>query len=129
MAHVLIADDDQSIRETLRMLLEGEGHTVIEEATGRGALQALRDHSQRYVALIDLVMPDMDGFDVLRAVAEDAASVQRHAFVVLSAGSESLINAAEPLVAALQGFLIRKPFSIDDVTDVVNRAAAQLPDS
>jgi len=59
---VLIVDDDASVRQLLRRMLEPEGYTVIEAENGRAALERLREVSPSAV-LLDLMMPEMDGFE------------------------------------------------------------------
>lgn len=126
MAHVLIADDDEGIRESLRMLLEDDGHRVTECASGQETLAMLRQGNERCVVLLDLVMPDMEELELLRAIQRDATLAQRYAYIVLSAGTESLLNQARTLVAALGGVVVRKPFDIDEVTRAVSLAAERL---
>ncbi len=59
---VLVIDDDATLRQLLRRLLEPEGYTVVEAENGRMALERLRDVSPS-VVLLDLMMPEMDGFE------------------------------------------------------------------
>jgi CheY-like chemotaxis protein len=67
---VLVVDDDPSVRHLFRRLLEPEGYVVAEAENGRAALERLRDVSPS-VILLDLMMPEMDGFDF-------AAELRRH---------------------------------------------------
>jgi CheY-like chemotaxis protein/anti-sigma regulatory factor (Ser/Thr protein kinase) len=59
---VLVVDDDAGVRDLLRRMLEPEGYTVLEADNGRMALDRLRDTSVGIVVL-DLMMPEMDGFE------------------------------------------------------------------
>jgi CheY-like chemotaxis protein len=59
---VLVVDDDAEARRLLRRMLEYEGYAVVEAETGREALAHLRDTTPS-VVLLDLMMPEMDGFD------------------------------------------------------------------
>jgi len=59
---VLVVDDDSAARALLRRMLEGEGFEVVEADNGRMALDRLRDVSPS-VVLLDLMMPEMDGFE------------------------------------------------------------------
>jgi len=68
---VLIVDDDQATRDVLRRTLVKENWTVREAASGTEALQQLA-RATPAVMLLDLMMPGMDGFEVLRAVRQDA---------------------------------------------------------
>jgi signal transduction histidine kinase/CheY-like chemotaxis protein len=58
---VLVVDDDAEIRQLLRRMLEPEGYTVVEAENGRVALERLRE-TPPSVVLLDLMMPEMDGF-------------------------------------------------------------------
>jgi GAF domain-containing protein/CheY-like chemotaxis protein len=69
-APVLVVDDDAALRELLRRILEGAGYTVVEAENGRVALERLRRMAPG-VILLDLMMPEMDGFEVV-------AEVRRH---------------------------------------------------
>ena len=53
LAPLLIVDDDEAIRDTIRVLLEGAGYTVSEASTGKEALVLLRESSEPYVVLLD----------------------------------------------------------------------------
>ncbi len=68
-ATVLVVDDEDSIRESLRMILEYEGYRVREAATGAEALEAVR-RSPPEAVLLDIKMPEMDGLQVLKSLHE-----------------------------------------------------------
>ena len=123
---VLVADDDDDIRETLRLLLEDAGYFLMEAGDGATTLDQLRSAAQPMVVLLDLVMPQPDGEAILRAVADDAAHVGRHAYIVLTAGSDRLVETIEPLRSRLSLQVIRKPFDIDDVLEGVAEAARHM---
>jgi hypothetical protein len=69
--HALVVEDDPDTRQVLRRMVEGEGWTVAEAADGRAALAQMAE-ALPSVILLDLMMPDMDGF-------EFAAEVRKHA--------------------------------------------------
>jgi CheY-like chemotaxis protein len=69
---VLVVDDDPDFRELARRMLEREGYTVIEADNGRAALDRLHDGLPG-VVLLDLMMPEMDGFDFVAAVRDEPA--------------------------------------------------------
>jgi CheY-like chemotaxis protein len=61
---VLVVDDDLTVRQLLRRMLEPEGYAVLEAENGRAALERLRELSPALI-LLDLMMPEMDGFEFL----------------------------------------------------------------
>ena len=67
MATILVVDDDDAIRLVLRIELVAEGHEVVEAGDGREALARL-DEWHPDVVLLDLMMPVMDGWEVLHAL-------------------------------------------------------------
>jgi CheY-like chemotaxis protein len=126
VADVLIADDDDDLRETLRVFLEDEGHHVTETSTGQTTLDALRSADSGCIALLNLAMPDLDGVEVLRVVRADAALARRHVYVVLSANTGEMWNAAQSIITTLDGFMVRKPFDIDEFSCVIDEAEQRL---
>jgi two-component system response regulator MprA len=68
---VLIVDDDADLRETLQLLLDDNGYRVMAVASGRIALDQLRAGVRPNLILLDLMMPEMNGWQFLeRAHAE-----------------------------------------------------------
>ena len=67
---ILIADDDDDLRQLLRLMLSREGFEVIEAANGTEALARAYD-SRPALVLLDVMMPDIDGFDVCRRLRSD----------------------------------------------------------
>src|SRR5260221_5663693 len=65
--HILVVDDDDAIRETLRFALEDAGYQVSEAAEGMAALRLLRATRDRMWVLLDLMMPGLDGAGELGA--------------------------------------------------------------
>ena len=68
---ILIVEDNDDARESLRLLLESLGHRVIEASDGQRAL-ALALHHQPEVVLIDLGLPGLDGYEVARSLRSSA---------------------------------------------------------
>lgn len=69
MAHVLVVDDDNHIREVLRYALTRAGHTVVEAGDGRAALSSFTAAQPPFDAvLLDIVMPEEDGLEVCRRI-------------------------------------------------------------
>lgn len=66
---ILVVDDEERMARFIRLNLEHDGFRVVEAYRGMKAMQALRDHLPDVVVL-DVMMPDVDGFDVLKMIRE-----------------------------------------------------------
>lgn len=123
---VLIVDDDEAIRETIRFALEDAGYSVVEATDGLAALKQLRVGKDRMVVLLDLMMPGLDGAGLLGVVAADARLARQYAFVLLTANTRTLTLAFANLLQNLAVPVLTKPFDIDVLLDVVATAARRL---
>lgn len=74
MAKILVADDEQDIVDLVRATLKLEGHTVITASTGRGAIAMARLETPD-LALLDVSMPEGDGFVVAAAFTDPASGM------------------------------------------------------
>ena len=65
---ILVADDESDIRNLLRILLEKDGYRVLEASDGVSAVEAVMAHGDVSLILLDIMMPNMDGFTAARAL-------------------------------------------------------------
>ena len=66
---ILVVDDEERMIRFIRLNLEHDGFVVIDALNGKSALQRLRDTTPDLI-LLDVMMPDLDGFEVLQMVRE-----------------------------------------------------------
>jgi two-component system, NtrC family, nitrogen regulation response regulator NtrX len=104
MANILIIDDEKSIRNTLKEILEYEGYKVEEAADGQAGLEKLETQDFD-VVLCDIKMPKMDGMEVLSKAAESAPDVP---FVMIS-GHGTIETAVEATKKGAYDFLQKPP--------------------
>jgi excisionase family DNA binding protein len=116
---VLIVDDDDKLREFVRVNLEMEGYTVREAASAREGLEAMEEQSPDLV-LLDVMMPEMDGWEMLRQLHE-RHGVGAIPVIVFSAKVDEDVGAVASRGA--QAF-IGKPFSPQTL---IERTKALLP--
>ena len=122
MSKVLVVDDETDIRLLVRFYLESAGHEVSEAATGQEGIEALsRDRSD--VILLDLRLPDMDGWSVLEEWST-LPEGERGRVVVMSAhASPTTLQRAENEGAS--GYIV-KPFRESDLLRWVYPARRSL---
>lgn len=114
---VLVVDDDSSIRQMIVSAFRRSGLTVDEAADGREAIDLIRVNDYA-VILLDLLMPNVDGFTVLQHLPHDAPF--RPVVLVVTGADRA---ALESLDAQRIHGVVRKPFDIDEISKVVTACA------
>lgn len=117
---VLVVDDGEMNRRVLRAALAREGHETEEAPNGREALELLA-HRSFDVVLLDLVMPEMDGFETLAAIKADDAF--RHLPVIVISGIDELDAAVRCIEMGATDYL-PKPFNASLLRARVNASLA-----
>jgi excisionase family DNA binding protein len=117
---VLIVDDDERLREYVRVNLEAEGYEVREAGSAEEALEALGERSPDLI-LLDVMMPQVDGWETLRRIQEHTGVGAIP--VIMFSGKVDERSAAEAEQRGVQGF-IGKPF---DPRDLIESTKQQLP--
>jgi CheY-like chemotaxis protein len=109
---ILIVEDDEPIRESLKEVLEQEGYEVLTATNGSDGLRVLEKAARRpSLILLDLFMPVMSGLDFLRVIrAQDQRSITSSPIILLSASPPDG-EAAKEAAPFTQGF-IKKPVDL-----------------
>jgi CheY-like chemotaxis protein len=123
---VLIVDDDQDIRETIRFMLEDEWYPVLEAADGLEALAVLHTHPAPLIVLTNHTMPHLNGPDLLRRVLDEPALQNGRAYIYLTAGSREQMQDLQEVLGALHAPIVFKPFTVEALLAAVARAEQQL---
>lgn len=110
---ILVVDDDPSILETVRVILESEGHPVVTATNGKEALDCL-ERVRPGLMLLDMRMPVLDGWGVAKALRDSPLRVP----IIVMTAAENARRWADEIQA--EGFLA-KPFDLNDLIDTVER--------
>ena len=110
---LLVVDDDLSVLSMLDALATDMGFTVVRQSTGRGALDSL-PLTRPDGALVDVALPDIDGFTLLREIK--AADPQSQ--VILMTGAGSIGSAVEAIKAGALDY-IAKPFDLERLRELL----------
>ena len=115
---VLVVDDEREIRELCRVNLEFEGFEVLEAANGEEALRIVRS-KQPDLVFLDLMMPGMDGWDVLHVMKEDDATAHIPVILLTAKTGE-----ADQMRGWQEGILeyVAKPFNPLSLAEWATRA-------
>ena len=107
---VLIAEDDLTSREILRRTLRKAGYTVIAVEDGEAAWRVLDSPDGPSLAILDWVMPGLDGPEVCRRVRARFAADRGYAYLLLLTGKDKTADVVEGLAAGADDY-VTKPFS------------------
>jgi excisionase family DNA binding protein len=115
---VLVVDDDARLREFMRVNLEMEGYSVREASSAEEALEVIEDQAPELV-LLDVVMPGVDGWQMLQRMQERHGSIP----VIMFSGQVDPASAADAENRGARGF-VGKPF---DPQQLIERAKQLVP--
>ncbi|UTW55147.1 response regulator [Kordiimonas sp. SCSIO 12610] len=119
MAHILIAEDDPSVREFVSRVLTMHGHTVVEAEDGLMAIETLFDEGFDLV-LSDIVMPAMDGISLALKIKADYPDLP----IILMTGYADEHRRAHNLSALIDGLML-KPFNMEQLLTKITNALEQ----
>jgi len=119
MASILVVDDERSMRDFLKILLEKEGHHVLTAANAETALDMIPDNTFE-VVVSDIRMPGMSGIDLLGRIKEDTPDL---AVIMITA----FASPDDAVLAMKNGAFdyISKPFNVDEIKSVVESATSK----
>lgn len=124
MAQILLAEDDASMRQFLKLALEKAGHSVTAAEDGLAALKCLEDQTPFDMLLADIVMPGMDGIEL----SHRAASLRPGLKVMFITGFSAVALSQKglaPDTAPTAPKVLSKPFHLSQLVAQVNDLLAE----
>ncbi len=117
---IYLVDDDARLRDALRDVLLRAGHEVLVDSNGLTAVQQLRNWPADLI-VCDMLMPDVEGFEVLRTLRRNAIHTK---FIMISGASGELSEFLEraPLLGA--DAVLQKPFTPQELLDLIDTVFA-----
>jgi CheY-like chemotaxis protein len=112
MAKILVIEDDPPIRQLIVRILSGAGHDLVEASDGQQGLSLFRAVKPALV-ISDILMPEMDGLEVIRALQREAPEIP-----ILAVSGKALFTRIAKRLGA--DATLAKPFRTSELVDVVN---------
>ena len=116
MNNILIVDDDPELRSNLKEILQDEGYTTEEAASGREAI-GKASSEQFSIILLDLMMPGMDGIETLAELRRISPKTK----VIMITAFATVENAVNAIKKGASDY-ITKPFRIEELLAIIRRA-------
>jgi CheY-like chemotaxis protein len=108
---VLVVDDQDVVRDVIRLTLEGAGYTVLEAASPNAAIDLVRDEGPIDLLVTDVVMPEMDAFELADRIATEVPGIR----ILYTSGYTD---------AGAEGPFIQKPFTPAQLVEKVSAVLA-----
>jgi CheY-like chemotaxis protein len=123
VAGILVIDDDQRVRETLRMMLEKAGHFVYDAADGAEGVQLFKDRVDAIdLVITDIIMPEKEGLETISELRESSPNIK-----ILAISGGGRIDQSEYLAMA-KAFgaqqVLSKPFTMQELLESLEQLLA-----
>ncbi len=112
---ILVVDDDETIRTTMKAILQDEGYQVDLAATGKEAIQKTQENAYN-VALLDIRLPDMEGVELLKLLKDSVPRTRK----IMVTGYPSMQNAIAALNKNADAYLL-KPVDVEKLLQAVKQ--------
>lgn len=118
---VLIVDDNDMTRETLRVILRSDDYNVVGEATDGDVALDLVSKLKPNIILLDVIMPKVSGIEALKSIRLISPDVA----ILMVTANKDQETVTEAVKAGISGYII-KPFNAKKVLDTVQQVAAKI---
>jgi DNA-binding response OmpR family regulator len=115
---IVCIEDEPDMIELLRTILESSGYKVIGATGGVVGLETVRREKPDLI-LLDLMMPDMDGWEVFQQIKDDS-DLSSIPIVVVTAKAQSIDKVLGLYIARAEDY-ITKPFKVQDLVDRIDK--------
>jgi CheY-like chemotaxis protein len=109
---VLIIDDEEIVRTALAAILEDEGYSTLQTRDGIEGLDVLQTATEPLIAVVDWMMPRLDGLSLLQLVAADPVLSRQHVYIMTSAAFLSGLRLVARLPRSLPVDVLIQPINI-----------------
>ena len=116
--HILIVEDEEALRMSLKANLENEGYEVAEAKDGEEGLMSIESHKPDLV-LLDIVMPRMDGISLLKKVRANANCADLPIIVLSNLSDSEIVSQA--IKNDVHDYLVKSDWKLEDLMVIVKK--------
>ena len=121
MSTILIVEDNEKNMKLVRDILQHQGHTTLEAATGTDGVRLAQEQRPDLI-LMDIQLPDIDGIEALRRIREDLAL---DAVAVIAVSASVMPDDQQKIVTSGFDAFVTKPINLKQFLDTVKRFLTQ----
>lgn len=122
MKKILFIEDEQALQKTLGDILRGEGYEVVSALDGETGL-AMSKTEKPDLILLDLILPKLHGFNVLKQIKEDPET--RDISLIVLTNLEGLGDVEKALELGATTYLVKANYSLEEVLEKVRKALGE----
>ena len=122
MKKILFIEDEAALQKTLGDVLEQEGYKVLGALNGEIGLNMAKTEKPELI-LLDLVLPKMHGFEVLKALKEDAET--KDIPIIVLTNLESMGDVAKALELGATTYLVKASYTLEEVVSKIKKALGE----
>ena len=122
--HILLVEDETDLRNLYQMLIEGEGYQVTTAADGKEGLAQIKKGGFDLV-LLDIMLPFIDGLEILESTAKDSSAKQPPSTIVLLTNLAQDQTVAKAIELGARGYLVKSDHDPDELLVAINQFIQQ----
>lgn len=115
---ILVVDDDARNRFALSAVLRAGGYTCMQAGSAAEGLDLLAQHNDIGIVLMDMMMPDMDGYQAIAAIRHDA---QKANLPVIAVTAQAMVGDRQKCLQAGANDYVSKPIDVDILLGLLNK--------
>lgn len=115
---ILLIDDDSRNIFALTAVLKAKGFQIVSASSAQEGIQQLQNNQGIKVVLLDMMMPDMDGYEALRVIRGDSQISQ---VPVVAVTAQAMVGDREKCLEAGANEYVSKPINVDYLLEILNR--------
>lgn len=119
MKSILFVEDESALQKTFRDLLEDEGYKMISALDGEVGLRLAKSKKPDLI-LLDLILPKMDGFQVLKKLKEDEET--KYIPVIILTNLEKMEDIRKAVELGATTYLVKANYSLEEVLEKIKKA-------